>query len=134
MLPHCQPVGAGCTLIRDSEPLPQRTMRKSRRLRGQEPLSPSSPDRVVGSATTPPFGGTSYSPCQRLCAHKNACIHDLARLGVLSTLPRWIRAQPTISHSTICPVSKRLRVQVPQILTMHFSHPTWHGIGSDNCG
>ena len=30
-----------------SEPLPQRTMHKSRRLRGQEPLSPSSPERVV---------------------------------------------------------------------------------------
>ena len=44
-----------------SEPLPQGTMRESRRLRGQEPLSPSSPERVVGSAATPPLGGPP--PC-----------------------------------------------------------------------
>ena len=39
-----------------SEPLPPRTMRKSRRLRGQEPLPPS-PKKVDGSTAMPLFGG-----------------------------------------------------------------------------
>ena len=43
-------------------PLPQRETRRSRRLRGQEPLSPRSPPaEVVGSAATPPFGGSPHS-------------------------------------------------------------------------
>ena len=52
--------GAGCPRMATPEPLPQRPMRKWRRLRGQQPLS-SEPDltRVVGSVAMPPFGG----PC-----------------------------------------------------------------------
>ena len=44
-----------CTRMASSKPLPQRTPqpRRSRRLRGQEP----SPERVVGSAASSPFGG-----------------------------------------------------------------------------
>ena len=39
--------------------------RRSRRLRGQEPLSPRSPPaEVVGSAATPPFGGSPLSGAQ----------------------------------------------------------------------
>ena len=41
-----------------SEPLPQRPTRKSRRLRGQEPQQ-ATLEKVVGSVTTPPFGGLS---------------------------------------------------------------------------
>ena len=44
-----------------SEPLPQRPTRKSRRLRGQEPQQ-ATPEKVVGSVATPPFGG--LSPCR----------------------------------------------------------------------
>ena len=44
-----------------SEPLPQRPTRKSRRLRGQEPQQ-ATPEKVVGSIATPPFGG--LSPCR----------------------------------------------------------------------
>ena len=43
-----------------SEPLLQRPTRKSRRLRGQEPQQ-ATPEKVVGSVATPPFGG--LSPC-----------------------------------------------------------------------
>ena len=44
-----------CTRMASSKPLPQRTPqpRRSRRLRGQEP----SPERVVGSTASSPFGG-----------------------------------------------------------------------------
>ena len=43
-------------------PLPQReTTRRSRRLRGQRPLSPSPPAEVVGSTATPPSGGSPLS-------------------------------------------------------------------------
>ena len=47
-------------------PLPQReTTRRSRRLRGQKPLSPKSPPaEVVGSAATPPSGGSPLSGAQ----------------------------------------------------------------------
>ena len=38
-------------------PLPQRATRHSRRLRGQQPLPPSGPVRVVGSVATSPSGG-----------------------------------------------------------------------------
>ena len=37
------------------EPLPQRATHHSRRLRGQQPMPPSSPVGVVGSVATPPF-------------------------------------------------------------------------------
>ena len=46
-----------------SKPLPQRPTRKSRRLRGQEPQQ-ATPEKVVGSVATPPFGG--LSPCGHL--------------------------------------------------------------------
>ena len=48
-----------CTRMASSKPLPQRTPqpRRSRRLRGQEPSAEPSPERVVGSAASSPFGG-----------------------------------------------------------------------------
>ena len=54
-----------------SAPLPQReTTRRSRRLRGQELLSPKSPPaEVVGSASTPPFGGVSFKTTTNASAH-----------------------------------------------------------------
>ena len=52
-------------------PLPQReTTRRSRRLRGQRPLSPKSPPaEVVGSAATPPSGGSPLSGAQPPSLH-----------------------------------------------------------------
>ena len=48
-----------CTRMASSKPLPQRTPqpRRSRRLLRQEPSTEPSPERVVGSATSSPFGG-----------------------------------------------------------------------------
>ena len=42
----------GVLCMATSEPLPQRPMRKSQRLRGQE-LQQATPQKVVGSTTTP---------------------------------------------------------------------------------
>ena len=48
-----------CTRMASSKPLPHRTPqpRRSRRLRGQEPSTEPSPERVVRSAASSPFGG-----------------------------------------------------------------------------
>ena len=83
-----------------SEPLPQRTMCKSRRLRGHEPLSPSTPERVVGSATTPPCVGNPSTSISAGQTHYTTCTHigrKMEHLGQTNThhmythsVRRWV--------------------------------------------
>ena len=56
---HLHKPSPWCLRMANPEPLPQRATQKSRRLRGQEPVSESYPARVVGITAMPPFGELS---------------------------------------------------------------------------
>ena len=103
-----------------SEPLPQRPTRKSRRLRGQEPQQ-ATPEKVVGSVATPPFGS---SPLAGNTPLSTSLYHGVTHVTIVAwPSPAFAFMLFFISHDIITAFAYIFRIMYLCSLTLSFLHP-----------